>query len=51
MTKQIFAKKVPWERSWVAFTEVIFGENGKTTDAGLSYGIGIVVVGQKLLEL
>ena len=45
----------------MAFSEVIFGENigrmdklsrsCETTDAGLSYGIGIVVVGQKLLEL
>ena len=56
-----FRQKVPWERSRVAFSEVIFGENigrtdklsrsCKTTDAGLSYGIGIVVVGQKPLEL
>ena len=45
----------------MAFSEVIFGENigrtdklsrsCETTGAGLSYGIGIVVVGQKLLEL
>ena len=45
----------------MAFSVVIFGENigrtdklsrsSYTTEAGLSYGIGIVVVGQKLLEL